>query len=215
MDGAMRDPIPFDSRSSREDRLRALGSQVRALRRDRGLSTAELVTACGVSRSMISQVERGLAAPSLELLWALARALDVPIGTFFQGSEADPSEPEARPPAVGGQGRATVVRAGERKRLGLTPSLTYQLLSPDLQHRIELVWIEYGPGESGPVTPFVHAGEEQMVVIQGRMQMWIAGELYPLSAGDSITFDSALPHRALNPYDQPATVIAAITPPSF
>jgi mannose-6-phosphate isomerase-like protein (cupin superfamily) len=89
------------------------------------------------------------------------------------------------------------------------------VLSPDLQHQIELVWIEYGPGEAGPVTPFQHAGEEQMVVIQGRMQMWIAGETYPLEEGDSITFDSTVPHRALNPYDAPAVVIAAISPPSF
>lgn len=215
--------------ASREARLQALGAEIRALRRERGLSTAALADRCGVSRSMISQVERGLAAPSLEVLWSLARALDVPIGTFFQGDGPQGNPPDghhapgtepgrasgATPGSLTSGPAATVVRAGERKRLGLTPSLTYQLLSPNLQHQIELVWIEYGPGEAGPVTPFQHAGEEQMVVIAGRMQMWIAGDIYPLEAGDSITFDSALPHRALNPYSEPATVIAAITPPSF
>lgn len=202
--------------ASREDRLQALGTEVRALRRDRGLGTAALATACGVSRSMISQVERGLAAPSLELLWALARALEVPIGTFFQGNQQG-GDPAGQPDALlsAKPATATVVRASERKRLGLTPSLTYQLLSPDVQHQIELIWVEYGPGEAGPVTPFQHAGEEQMVVIQGEMQMWIAGEIYPLGEGDSITFDSALPHRAQNPHAAPAIVIAAITPPSF
>ncbi len=200
--------------ASREARLQALGAGIRALRRERGLTTATLATKCGVSRSMISQVERGLAAPSLDVLWGLARALDVPIGTFFQGN--DPALAPGRVPGVTATGAAvTVVRAGERKRLGLTPSLTYQLLSPDVQHQIEMVWVEYGPGEAGPVTPFQHTGEEQMVVIEGKMQMWIAGETYPLEEGDSITFDSALPHRAINPYLEPATVIAAITPPSF
>jgi transcriptional regulator with XRE-family HTH domain len=199
---------------SRETRLQALGAGIRALRRERGLTTATLAAKCGVSRSMISQVERGLAAPSLDVLWGLARALDVPIGTFFQGYY--PALDPGRAPGITAPGAAvTVVRAGERKRLGLTPSLTYQLLSPDVQHQIEMIWVEYGPGESGPATPFQHAGEEQMVVIEGKMQMWIAGEIYPLEAGDSITFDSALPHRALNPYSEPATVIAAITPPSF
>ncbi len=207
-------PPPAQAAASREARLQALGAGIRAMRRERGLTTAGLADRCGVSRSMISQVERGLAAPSLDVLWSLARALDVPIGTFFQGN--DPSlTPGHAPGNLVTGASVTVVRAGERKRLGLTPSLTYQLLSPDLQHQIEMVWIEYGPGESGPVTPFQHAGEEQMVVIKGRMQMWIAGEIYPLEEGDSITFDSAIPHRAQNPYSEPATVIAAITPPSF
>ncbi len=201
---------------SRTERLRALGTEIRALRRDRGLSTVALARRCGVSPSLISQVERGLTAPSLEVLWAIARALDVPIGTFFQddGAPAAPGAAATTPDPPAGKA-VVVVRAGERKRLGLTPSLTYQLLSPDLQHRIELVWVELGPGEEGPVEPFTHAGEEQMVVIQGEIQMWIDGQIWELAAGDAITFDSAVPHRAINRGPVPAIVIAAITPPSF
>lgn len=111
--------------------------------------------------------------------------------------------------------KARVVRAGGRKRLGMTPSLTYELLSPDLRHRIELVWVELGPGEAGPLEPFTHPGEEQMVVIAGELHVWIDGEEWALGAGDAIAFDSALPHRAMNRGERPAVVIAAITPPSF
>lgn len=194
---------------SRAERLGALGGQIRELRRERQLSTAALATRCGVSTSLISQVERGLTAPSLEVLWAIARALDVPIGLFFQ---ADVGVPEAPPTA---SRETTVVRAESRKRLGLTPSLTYQLLSPDLQHQIEFVWVEFGPGEQGPVEPFRHAGEEQMVVIRGEMHVYIDGVEYVLREGDAITFDSSVPHRSVNRGDVPAVVIAAITPPSF
>jgi transcriptional regulator with XRE-family HTH domain len=203
-------------RDSRAARLRALGAEIRALRRERGLSTVALARACGVSPSLISQVERGLTAPSLEALWAIARALDVPIGAFFQPDGDAPAEPATgEPGADAAPPRAMVVCADRRKRLGLTPSLTYQLLSPDLQRRIEFVWIEYGPGEEGPVEPFTHPGEEQMVVIRGEMRIWIAGEEWLLHAGDAITFDSRLPHRAINPGKTTALVIAAITPPSF
>jgi transcriptional regulator with XRE-family HTH domain len=199
-DGASEPPPP-----SREDRRRQLGMTIRSIRRQHGLSTVALAQLCDVSASLISQVERGLTAPSLDVLWAIARALDVPMGTFFQGD--DPDEQLARP--------ATVIRAGSRKRLGLTSSLVYELLSPDLQHQIEFVWIEFGPGEEGPQQPFTHEGEEQMVVIEGVVHFWVDGQEYVLGKGDCITIDSSLPHRAANPSDQPAVVIAAITPPSF
>lgn len=206
---------------SRAERLGSLGAQIRALRTARGMSSVALARACGVSPSLVSQVERALTAPSLEVLWAFARALDVPIGTFFQ-QEPDRDDPgdgaETATPADDGvhaPPKARVVRADRRKRLGMTASLTYQLLSPDLQHRIELVWVEFGPGEEGPFEPYTHAGEEQMVVISGEMHVWIDGEEWRLGTGDAITFDSALPHRAINRGSEPAIVIAAITPPSF
>lgn len=201
----------------RAARLGELGRQIRTLRTARSLSAVALARRCGVSPSLISQVERGLTAPSLEVLWGIARALGVPIGTFFQGD--DPAGWSAAGAFAGdgarGGPKGIVVRANRRKRLGLTPSLTYQLLSPDLQRRIEFVWVEFGPGEEGPIERFTHPGEEQMVVVQGEMHVYIADETWVLGTGDAITFDSALPHRAANLGSTAAIVIAAITPPSF
>lgn len=199
---------------SREERLKGLGGQIRELRRDRRKSSVELARNCGVSTSLISQVERGLTAPSLEVLWAVARALDVPMGTFFQPGAAE-SHASQTVAAIPAGAETVVVRAESRKRLGLTKSLTYQLLSPDLQHQIEFVWVEFGPGEEGPLRPFTHIGEEQMVVIRGEMNVWVDGSEYILREGDAITFDSSRPHRSVNKGSVPAIVIAAITPPSF
>jgi transcriptional regulator with XRE-family HTH domain len=193
----------------REDRRRDLGGIIRALRTERRLSTVALARACGVSTSLISQVERGLTGPSLDVLWAIARELDVPMGTFFQVDGQPPA------PQLNDRASAVVVRANQRKKLGVTSSLTYELLTPDLQHQIEFIWVEFGPGEEGPVEPFTHAGEEQMVVIQGEMHFWVDGEEFVLQAGDCITIDSSRPHRAGNRSESPAIVIAAITPPSF
>ena len=190
---------------TREGRLRDLGGIIRGLRQEQRLSTVQLAKACGVSTSLISQVERGLTSPSLDVLWAVARALDVPIGTFFQGEPVE--EPSGKAPVV--------VRVDQRKKLGVNSTLTYELLSPDLRHQIELIWVEFGPGVEGPLAPFTHPGEEQMVVIQGEMHFWVDGEEYVLQAGDCITIDASRPHRAGNRGDAPAIVIAAITPPSF
>lgn len=190
---------------TRQERLRDLGGTIRELRQEQRLSTVALAKACGVSTSMISQMERGLTSPSLDVLWSVARALDVPIGTFFQGEPVEV--------ALGRE--PVVVRADQRKRLGINSTLTYELLSPDLRHQIEFIWVEFGPGVEGPLAPFIHPGEEQMVVIQGEMHFWVDGEVFVLQAGDCITIDASRPHRAGNRSDTPAIVIAAITPPSF
>ncbi len=200
---------------SRQERRHALGGEIRSLRQGRGLSAVALARRCGVSPSLISQVERGLTAPSLDVLWAIAKALAVPMGTFFQPNGTDVAGTEDAANSGASPSKAIVVRADRRKRLGLTPSLTYQLLSPDLQHQIEFVWVEFRPGDEGPLEPFTHPGEEQMVVIQGEMHVWIGDEVWQLGPGDAITFDSAVPHRAGNRGTMPAIVIAAITPPSF
>lgn len=200
---------------TRQERLHALGAEIRMLRRAQEISAVALARRCGVSASLISQVERGLTSPSLDVLWAIARALDVPMGTFFQPALSTADDSTDGQTSDDGRSKAIVVRAGRRKRLGVTPSLSYQLLSPDLQHRIEFVWVEFQPGEEGPLEPFTHAGEEQMVVIQGEMHVWVDDEVWRLGPGDAITFDSALPHRAGNRGASPAIVIAAITPPSF
>lgn len=189
----------------RQERLKDLGGSIRELRQQRRLSTVALAKACGVSTSLISQVERGLTSPSLDVLWSIARTLDVPIGTFFQGDAIEP--PAGKEPVV--------VRSDQRKKLGLNSTLTYELLTPDLQHQIEFIWVEFGPGVEGPLTPFTHPGEEQMVVIQGEMHFWVDEAVYVLQAGDCITIDASRPHRAGNRSDAPAIVIAAITPPSF
>lgn len=190
---------------TRQERLRDLGGIIRGLRQERRLSTVALAKACGVSTSLISQVERGITSPSLDVLWSVARALDVPIGTFFQGEAIE--EPAGKAPVV--------VRVDQRKKLGVNSTLTYELLTPDLRHQIEFIWVEFGPGVEGPLAPFTHPGEEQMVVIQGEMHFWVDGAEYVLQAGDCITIDAARPHRAGNRGDTPAIVIAAITPPSF
>jgi transcriptional regulator with XRE-family HTH domain len=201
--------------------LQALGARIRAERKARQLSSVALARRVGVSPSLISQVERGVTAPSLDVLWRIAQALDASIGLFFQDSpsflpeamlpsppERDGATPEPRP-------RAIVVRRGARKTLGLPNSVTYELLSPDLQHRIEFIWVEFAPGQSSPVDPYVHAGEEQFVVLQGTLHYWVGGEEYVLEAGDAITFDSSLPHRGANLGNERVIVIGAITPPSF
>src|SRR5688572_24558184 len=78
-----------DQGDSRDARLRGMGGAIRALRQQRGLSAVALARAIGMSTSLVSQIERGVTAPSLEVLWAIARALQVPIGAFFEDGASE------------------------------------------------------------------------------------------------------------------------------
>jgi transcriptional regulator with XRE-family HTH domain len=202
-----------DDPSTQTDPLRdapldGLGGEIRQLRSQRGMSAAALARAVAVSPSLISQIERGVTTPSIEVLWAIARALDVSMGAFFQETR-----PEAE--AAASTQKAVVVRANARKRIALPNSVSYDLLSPDLKHQIEFTWAVFEPGEHSPYEPYSHEGEEQMVVIEGEIHFWVDGEEFVLGEGDAITIDSGLPHRAANLGTRRAVTIAAMTPPSF
>ena len=227
-------PAPGDSRQPA-----GFGAQVRLLRVARGLTAAALATRCGVSRSLISQVETGRISPSLHVVRQLAAALEVPIGALFAPSVTLPA-PVAGPsgdatwppdglsaPATGGadgrdgregraERRAELVRRDERKGLRLPRSkITYELLSPDLKGRLQVQWVELAPGETGPADGFVHAGEECYVVLAGRIRFRVGEQEFVLDAGDALTFDSSVPHAATNDGPEAAVAISAMTPPSF
>jgi len=186
-----------------------VGARVRQFRNNRGMRGKDLAAAAGVSPSLISQIENGATTPSIDVLRRIAAALGVQIGEFF--NQQDSSNSSTSIPV----NRPLVVRANARKKLMLPKSnWVYQLLTPDLQGRLELLWLEIGQG-SGQSECSVHEGEEANVVIKGRVHIWVEDQEFVLEEGDSITFDSSRPHRAANLDSDTAIVISAITPPSF
>jgi transcriptional regulator with XRE-family HTH domain len=187
-----------------------LGRRIRQLRLERSLIGADLAAQAGISASFLSQLERGLASPSLKVLGGLARALGVPTATLLGGADGD-AHRESR--ATSAQ-RPAIVRRGERKVLRRSTGPEYELLSPDLTGAIEFVWYRLEPGEES-VVEASHEGEEQMLVLAGTVVQAIDGRDYELGPGDSIRFDSALPHRTINRGDEPAEIVSAGSPPSF
>lgn len=188
-----------------------LGSKIRALRHRAGLTLEALARAAGVSPSLVSQVERGLASPSITTLRRIAGVLDVPIAEFFVGGRAEAANGE-----VDRSGRRVVVRRHERKGLHVPRSgVVYELLTPDLNREIEFLWIVYEPGSLTHPVPMSHPGEENSVCLEGSVVVTIDGEEFVMNEGDSISFDSGRPHQAENRTDRRAVLVAAITPPAF
>lgn len=182
--------------------LAHIGAMLRKLRAERSLTVEALASAAGISTGLISQLERGIGNPSFSTLFKLAYTLEVPLGTFL----TDPGGPTDR----------KVVRKHERTRLALAgEGLTYELLTPDLQRDLQVLLTRMPPGFDGAGNPFRHPGEECQHVLSGRIEIFVGDDMYELSTGDSITYDSGLPHWYRNPDTEWAEFIGAVTPPSF
>ncbi|WP_181166095.1 MULTISPECIES: XRE family transcriptional regulator [unclassified Mesorhizobium] len=181
---------------------RVLAGDIRALRRVRGLTLAEIALKLGRSVGWVSQVERGLSTPSLSDLRAFAELFGVPISLFF--SHDVPVESE----------RGVVVRAGKRRTLGTSESgLVEELLSPDLGGSFEMVRSVFAPGaelKSEARRPTEEAG----YISSGQFDIEIAGVWHRLGEGDSFRFEGK-PYRWRNPGSEPAVVIWVVSPPVY
>jgi transcriptional regulator with XRE-family HTH domain len=195
--------------SERDRERRQLGLRVRELRRLNALTLRELAERSGVSASMINQIETGTTGASVVSLRRIARGLGVPVAAFLLDGQTPPPNGENR------QERISIVRRSQRKALHLPEShLVYELLTPDLGWDIEFVWIELDPGHP-PVESMAHPGQECALVLQGVLHVIIGDAEHVLETGDSIAFDSSIPHRIENRGTEKVIEISAITPPRF
>lgn len=201
---------------TKRDDQDALGHTIGSHRQSRGLTLQNVAKAANVSESLVSQIERGKASPSITTLRRLASALEVPVAALFLESDGDWPRAAGKNGKTELDGQRIIVRGDERKWLKVPKSkVNYQLLTPDHNRQIEFLWIEYIPGAVSRPTPMGHAGEENALCIRGSVVVTIEGEEFVLEEGDSISFDSGRAHQVENRADEPAILISAITPPSF
>ena len=160
------------------DVRRELGLHVRELRQGKRLTLAQLAASAGISTSALSQIERGVIEPSLGTLWQLNDVLGSSLFDFFN-----------RPH----QERVQLCRSDERSLVQLD-GYSYQTLVQASRRRLDLFILTLEPGDEPVRPPLAHYGEECGVVTAGRMEVHVGAELHVLEEGDSIWFDSTLPH---------------------
>ena len=178
-----------------------LGGRIRALRLARGETLRRLAAEAGVTESFLSQVERGVASPSIATVQRIARALGQSIAELFAADER------------GG----IVVRARDRRRVvyqGLGAIDEFLTRANDGRLQVILSTIEPGGGTGDEA--YTHESDEEVVVVlEGSLDLWVGPEHFRLEAGDAVTHSSRLPHRNTNPGPGTARVLFCMTPPSF
>ena len=164
------------------------------------MNLVDLAEKTGLSQSFISQVERGLANPSINSLRKIALALGIPLSSFFE---------------EGLSNDGPVMRKNQRRILINTNSrLTYQLLSSKAD-RIELLLTRLEVGAASTESPLAHKGDEAALVLQGACRFKLGNEQYQLNEGDSIYIKENTPHKFINTDDIPLVIVSAISPPGF
>jgi len=191
-----------------------LGPRLRRVREDRGLSVRELARRISCSPSLISQIERGLSAPSVGILYAIATELRASLDFLFgAAAEGDAMlatahgdghvRPEGGGNGAGGdwaEGHGVVQRAGRRRTIDLASGVRWERLTPGADDRVDFLEVIYEP--SGHSTdarrPLRHDGQEYGLIIGGSLHANVGFETFELGPGDSIAFDSSVPHQYWN-----------------
>ena len=155
-----------------------------ALRRERmraGISIAELARRAGLAKSTLSQLEAATGNPSIETLWSLGVALDVPFSRLVE------------PPAT----QVRVIRAGEGPRLQADRAdFVATLLAAGSAHtRRDLYLMELEPGQPREAAAHLPGSVEHLVVGGGRIVAGPAGETVELGPGDYAAFPGDVAHH--------------------
>ena len=168
--------------------------RLRERRRELGLTLKAVADAAGLSVGFISQIERGIAVPSLSSLVSVSRVLDVNVGDFLT-SQPQPDENQVR------------TRQANRPVFAVSESsVTYERVSSSFPgHILRSVIMNEPPGHRSE--PIAHEGEEMMFVLDGTITIEIDGERTILGTGDSVHFPSTRVHSSWNHSDKPATIL--------
>lgn len=190
--------------------LESLGGRLRAERERLDISLREIARRIDVSPSLISQIERGLAMPSVSTLWLLATELGLRLDDLFGSTERPGGTAAPEPPDQdAARPRSPVQRANGRKRIRLAGGVVWERLTAQADDEVEFLLVVYEPGAQScpPDSLFRHGGKEYAYVLSGRLGLQIGFESYELEPGDSTAFSALMPHRLWAVGDVPAVAV--------
>ena len=181
-----------------------LGQKIKNLRQKKGLSLQQVAEKASLSEPVLMQIEGEVVAPPVATLLKIARAMNVNIGYFFQEQDAEK--------------RAVVVPKSDRKRvfrrIHEDPSKVgyyYESLAyPKADKHMEPFHVTFEVKEKEDLIFLTHKGEEFIYVLDGQLEFNYENEIYSLSPGDSLYFDSTLPHAFRAVGKKQATAIDVI-----
>lgn len=175
-----------------------VGRNLRRLRTHRGLSLEKLAKASGVSRAMLGQIELGQSAPTINVLWKIARALGLPFSALI--TENAPTG-------------ARVLRSVQARRLTSHDGrFTSRALFPfDSPRKVEFYELTLAPGAEERADAHPPGTSENLVVTEGSVEIELEAETHELGTGDAIVFEADAPHVYRNPGKSAAVMYLVMT----
>jgi transcriptional regulator with XRE-family HTH domain len=193
--------------------MKDLGENLRFIRLQKKMTLQELSQKSKVSKSQLSQIERNVSVPTVAKLQKIAEALDIKFSNLFPENDDSSSKADLINSKENSK-RISVVRKGQRKKMVMPWGALYEMLCPDLQHKIEFIYLHYPVG-TAVEGQYTHEGEECGVILEGTFKGTFGTMEVILEPGDSIYYDSTIPHSWETVGNAEVRAIWAITPPSF
>lgn len=189
-----------DIKPGEQKDVEEVGTRIRRLREKKGLSIDEVSSLTGFDRQRLEDIESGVLQPQLGTVMKLSRALDSALGRLVSGV---------------GNRLYSITRKNERKKIARSTSqkgkqnlYSYMSLAPEVQGRhmeALIVQLEENPEKETSV----HSGEEFIYVLEGLVELSIAGETYDLEPGDSAYYLSTTSH-VITAKKGKATILAVL-----
>jgi len=196
-----------------EGGMEDLGRRLKEVRIRAGLTLRELARLAEVSPSLISQIENGKSQPSVATLYTFSRLLHVSVDELFDDRSAgsngigatdededrNPSDPTIawRPSAYAN--RISVVHPSHRPHLDMAEGVVWERLAATPEHGVNFMKISYAPGAASADGDLItHDGYEYGYVLSGEVAVTVGEEVFHLHPGESVGFDSSIPHVLRN-----------------
>jgi transcriptional regulator with XRE-family HTH domain len=193
---------PERTRPAVDDALDGLattvGDNLHRLRVERGLSLERLALLSGVSRSMLNQIELGKSVPTIKTLFRVTGALELPFAALI---------------ATGAPSGTRVLRRGSSKTLSSRDgSFTSRALFPfEDERKVEFYELRLAARSAEHADAHKSGTRENLVVVQGALDLTVAAEHHRLVKGDSIVFAADVPHVYANPGSVPTLMYLVMT----
>ncbi|MEU2211367.1 XRE family transcriptional regulator [Streptomyces hygroscopicus] len=184
---------------SNRERLADLGTRIRDYRRMRRLTLRRVADAAGITESYLSQIERGTATGSVDVLSRIATALALSLSDLFSGE----------PP------RHTALRRADRPEITSEGVRKYLFTRRPLLHLEVMEAVLDGGALIGDAQHVHGSSQELVIVLEGSVVCTVEGDRHPLDEGDSIEYTSSQPHSVENPGTERARILYVISPPSI
>lgn len=170
-----------------------IGSSIRAIRKRKNITIAQICEQTGLSQGFMSQLETNKTSPSISTLENIAQALNVPLAYLLLKKDD----------------RMTIVRKNERKITTSGPeNLKVQHLSNTKNMKMMLV--EFPPGASTGDFPHAHEGEEIHFVMKGKIYAMQGEDAAEFGEGDSFSWHACTPHLVKNIGEDTAIVLISV-----
>lgn len=173
-----------------------ISRNLKEIRKSKNLTLDALSALCGVSKSMLGQIERGESSPTITTLWKIATALHISFTSLLEEASYDVE--------VIDNYKITPLISDEGK-FRLYPTFPF-----DNSRNFEMFYIEVDPFTKTESSPHEKDTFEYIIVYEGQLEVDINGEIYILNKGNAIKYDASVEHGYANSLEHPAKICMVI-----